>query len=129
MKSKIQVSVECEHRQNNFNNIIGVYNMKRSIFLYVTVLALVVAASAFSQTQTQTPVVDQREKNQEKRIDQGIKSGEVTKGEAARLEAQQGRIKVDEAKAKADGVVTGKERAKLHREQERASKNIYRKKT
>jgi hypothetical protein len=106
--------------------------MKRSTFLFIPVLAIVTAAGVFSQTQTttptQTPVVDQREKNQEKRIDQGIKSGEVTKGEAARLEAQQGRIKVDEAKAKADGVVTPKERAKLTREQNRANRNIYRKK-
>jgi hypothetical protein len=78
--------------------------------------------------QDKTPVVDQREKNQQERIDQGIKSGELTKREAMRLEAQQGKIKVDEAKAKSDGVVTAKERAKLKREQNRASRAIYRKK-
>ncbi len=95
----------------------------------VLVGAVIVCASLGKMyAQDKTPVVDQREKNQQERIDQGIKSGELTKGEAARLEAQQGKIKVDEAKAKADGVVTAKERAKLKREQNRASRTIYRKK-
>lgn len=78
--------------------------------------------------QTATPNVKKRQVHQQERIHQGVKSGELTKGEAAKLEAQQGKIAVDKAKAKSDGVVTAKERAKLHREQDRASKNIYRKK-
>lgn len=90
--------------------------------------AIVCASFGSAYAQDKTPVVNQREKNQEARINQGIKSGELTKGEAMKVEAQQGKIKVDEAKAKADGVVTGKERAKLHREQNRASRNIHRKK-
>ena len=90
--------------------------------------AIVSASVVGAYAQDKTPVVDQREQNQEKRIDQGIKSGELTKGEAARLGAQQEKIKVDEAKAKADGKVTAKERAKLKREQNRASRNVYRKK-
>ena len=90
--------------------------------------AIVSASVVGAYAQDKTPVVDQREQNQEKRVEQGIKSGELTKGEAAHLEAQQGKIKVDEAKAKADGKVTAKERAKLKREQNRASRNIYRKK-
>jgi len=85
--------------------------MKLSTILIGT--AIVCASFVGAYAQDKTPVVDQREKNQDKRIDQGIKSGEVTGGEAARLEAQQGKIKVDEAKAKSDGVVTAKERAKL----------------
>jgi hypothetical protein len=57
-----------------------------------------------------------------------VKSGELTKGEAAKLEAREGKIAVDKAKAKSDGVVTPAERAKLRREQNRASKKIYEKK-
>ena len=100
--------------------------MKLSTVLIGT--AIICASVCSLYAQDKTPVVDQREKNQEKRIDQGIKSGEVTRGEAARLDAQQGKIKVDEAKAKSDGVVTPRERAKLKHEQNRASRNIYRKK-
>lgn len=94
-------------------------------------LVLVLAAALFgsvSFAQTATPKVTKRQHHQQQRIKEGIKSGEVTKGEAAKLEAQQGKIAVDKAKAKSDGVVTAKERAKLQREQNRASKNIYKKK-
>ena|SRR5689334_23534978 len=95
----------------------------------ILVGAAIVGASVVSvYAQDKTPVVDQREQNQEKRIDQGIKSGELTKGEAAKLEAEQGKIKVDEAKAKSDGKVTAKERTKLKREQNHASRKIWRKK-
>ena len=98
--------------------------MKRILIL---VLAAVLFGSvSFAQTATQK--VTKRQHHQQQRIKQGVKSGELTKGEAARLEAQQGRIAVDKAKAKSDGVVTPKERAKLNREQNRASRNIYRKK-
>ena len=100
--------------------------MKLRAFLVGAAIVSALFGSAYAQDKT--PVVDQREKNQQARIEQGTKSGELTKGEAARLEAQQGKIQVDEAKAKSDGVVTAKERAKLKREQNRASRNIHRKK-
>jgi len=77
---------------------------------------------------TDDPRIQQREVNQENRIQQGIQSGQVTPREAGRLEAQQARIKQDEARMKADGKLTKAERRKLTREQNRASKNIYRKK-
>jgi hypothetical protein len=95
------------------------------------ILILILAAGLFGSVtvaQTATPKATKRQVHQQHRIKEGVKSGELTKGEAARLEAQQGKIAVDKAKAKSDGVVTTKERAKLHREQDRASKNIYRKK-
>lgn len=74
------------------------------------------------------PVVQKREQNQERRIGQGIKSGQLTPAEAGRLEAEQAKIKQDEERMKADGNLTKKERAKLRREQNRASRDIYRKK-
>ena len=77
---------------------------------------------------TDAPRIQQREQNQENRIQQGIKSGQLTPREAGRLEAQQARIAQDEARMKADGALTRAERKKLHREQDRASRNIYRKK-
>lgn len=100
--------------------------MKLSVFAATAATAFALLGSGYAQEKT--PVVDQRQERQEKRIDQGIKTGELTKGEAARLGAQQNKIKVDEARAKADGKVTAKERAKLKREQNRANRNIFRKK-
>ncbi|MBI1804288.1 MAG: hypothetical protein HY033_03250 [Ignavibacteriae bacterium] len=87
---------------------------------------LTFAGSVFAQTQT--PQVDAREKNQQERIKEGVKSGELTGGETRRLEAEQGKIKADEMNAKADGKVTPAERRHIKREQNRASRHIYKKK-
>jgi hypothetical protein len=92
------------------------------------IFALLLFATGSLFAQTQTPRVDKREANQEARIKQGVKSGELTEGEAKKLKRQQNKIQRHEMKAKSDGVVTPGEKAKLHREQKRASKNIYRKK-
>ena len=92
------------------------------------VLFLIGAVFVGARAQDKTPVVDQREKNQDKRIEQGVKSGELTPAETRRLEVQQGKINADEKIAKSDGKVTPAERRKLQREQNRASKAIYRKK-
>ncbi len=100
--------------------------MKTSMFFAVAMLAIFLTAGAFSQTKT--PVVDKREKIQQKRIEQGAKSGELTKGEVRRLERHQGRIKAAEINAKADSKVTGRERAKLQHMQNKESKRIYRSK-
>ncbi|MBI1805952.1 MAG: hypothetical protein HYR76_02735 [Ignavibacteria bacterium] len=80
--------------------------------------------NAFSQDKT--PVVDKREKNQQARIKEGVKSGELTNRETIRLEKQEGKIKADEMMAKSDGKVTKAERRKLHRELNRESKRVYR---
>ena len=89
-------------------------------------ITLVFAGSAFAQTAT--PNIDKRQANQEKRIEQGVKSGELTTKEANRLEKRDAKLQSDKEKAKADGVVTKQERAKLQHEANRDSKAIYRQK-
>ncbi|ANE55197.1 MULTISPECIES: hypothetical protein [Methylomonas] len=74
------------------------------------------------------PRVDRRQEIQEQRIEQGIESGELTRREANRLERQQMRIERQENAAQADGVVTPAERARLNHQQNKASRNIARKK-
>jgi hypothetical protein len=76
----------------------------------------------------ETPRIDQRQANQEQRIDQGIASGQLNEQEAARLNKQQNHIDNMENKAKADGTVTKKESAKIGHEQYRASRHIEREK-
>ena len=77
---------------------------------------------------TNDPVVQQRELNQEQRLQQGVNSGQLTPREAGRLDAQQARIQQQESAMKSDGQLTRRERARLTSEQNRASRNIYRKK-
>ncbi len=74
--------------------------------------------------------VDQRRENQQDRIAQGIKSGQLTAGETAKLENQQKGInKQVAADRKANGgkLTTG-EKHQVNKEQNAASKNIYHKK-
>lgn len=94
-----------------------------------TILAALAAAVALPVlAQTSTPGVDQRQINQEARIQQGAQSGALTAGEAARLEKGQDRVERMEDKAKADGSVTAKERARLQRAENLQSRQIYREK-
>lgn len=93
----------------------------------VVAVTLAVAATA-SFAQANTPRVDQRQANQEQRIDQGIASGELTKRETRRLGREQAVINRAENKAKADGTVTANERKRLQHMQNRASRDIRRQK-
>jgi hypothetical protein len=72
--------------------------------------------------------IAKREARQQKRIEQGVKSGELTPRETAKLEREQGKIEADREKALSDGTLTKREKAKLTREQNRASRHIYREK-
>jgi uncharacterized protein HemX len=101
--------------------------MKRTV---VVLVAICIGLSfAFAQQQQDNmPRVDKREVRQQKRIDRGVKSGQPTPKKANRLEKQHAKIKGDEMKAKSDGKVMPRERARLTREQNKASRNIYRKK-
>ena len=92
-----------------------------------TGLTLAIASiGAFAQaTAPATPRVDQREANQQARIDAGVASGQLNARETNRLDKQQARVAMAESNAKSDGVVTGKERRHLHRMQNRASANIH----
>ena len=74
--------------------------------------------------------VGQRRENQQDRIAQGVKSGQLTPGEAAKLEKQQKTIhKQVAADRKANGgTLTASEKKQINKEQNHASRNIYRKK-
>src|SRR5262249_49487466 len=92
------------------------------VLVLVTLMALAAGAASAN---TATPRVDRREVRQHARIHQGVRSGELTRGEALRLRADQGHIRRMERRAKRDGVVTPRERARLTRAQNRESARIY----
>ena len=85
----------------------------------VFILGLGVAAFA------NTPYIDRREHREQQRIRQGIRSGELTRRETRRLEAEQGRIRGYEWYAKSDGHVSRAERRRLDHMLDRASRDIY----
>lgn len=86
-------------------------------------IAIVLPTLAFAQANT--PGIDQRQANQERRIDQGVASGSLTQREANRLERGQQRVGNMENRAKADGVVTSQERARISHAQNVQSERIY----
>ncbi|HTZ18459.1 MAG TPA: hypothetical protein VMB78_08470 [Dissulfurispiraceae bacterium] len=99
-----------------------------STILTGTLACALAAAPVFAANND--PVIDRREINQQNRIEQGVKSGELTRNEAGKLEAQQTSIPQREERmaARNSGNLTPADKAKLTRQQNRASKNIYRKK-
>lgn len=94
--------------------------MKRIQVIVAAALALSVLAFA----QAGTPRVDERQANQERRIEQGLASGSLTQREASRLERGQQRVDRMENRAEADGVVTRQERSRLHQAQDVQSRRI-----
>ena len=70
--------------------------------------------------------INHREYREQQRINQGIRSGELTRHEAERLEAGMAKIRTDERFDRmSGGGINRRERAQLNRELNRESRGIY----
>jgi len=69
--------------------------------------------------------INQREWRQQERIWRGYRSGDLTPGEFRRLEREQAFIRRSEAHARRDYRFTARERLRIQREQNRASRDIF----
>lgn len=96
--------------------------MKKLVVVFIGILVLGLTSAL--KAQTVTPKVTTRQVNQQARIHEGVKSGELTRKEAAGLQIQQASVRRHKKAAKADGVVTPRERRSLKRHQNRASRSI-----
>ena len=114
-----------ERSRDNIMVMIGEEHMRGRAGFFGGAILL---SSSLVYAQMDTPVIDQRQMNQEQRIDRGIASGQLNQHEAARLDREQNRIDRMENRAKADGVVTRRERARIGVAEDRASRHIYREK-
>jgi len=99
---------------------------------YILVAALTAApaitiAQAPASAQTRNPIV-KRQFNQQRRIGDGVKNGQLTPRQRARLERQQMRIhrQVHALRARTNGHLTMKDRRVIQHRQGIASRNIYR---
>jgi len=92
--------------------------MKKLIFLASFVSALMVTEFANAQARLNNH-------NQQVRIQQGVRHGQLTPREAQHLRAQQQRIKAMKRVAKADGRVTPRERMMIRNAEKRSSVAIY----
>src|SRR6185312_2406808 len=117
--------------------------MPRNVILATAIaIGLGFATCAIAQTTpvTSTPTVNPggpmqrphnavtetaRDVDQQKRIEQGLQSGQLTSGEARKLEAGESRIDKTEQRDLRNGSLSASERAQIQREQNRESKSIY----
>ena len=70
----------------------------------------------------------QRNINQQKRVEQGVQSGQLTNREAGKLERGQARVTRTEARAGADGHVGAREQRNIQRRENNQSRKIYKEK-
>src|SRR5260370_26878462 len=110
--------------------------MKRYLLNEVAGTALMVGA-AWAQSSTQTPAPGStaaeaqrhsgRVENQKDRIQQGVKSGQLTPQQAQRLGRQEGRTKAEANRMKANngGQLSQKQEARLHQQTNRQSPRVY----
>ena len=97
--------------------------MKR-IVSFLVVVAFSFGASSVSMAGPRG--INARQHREQLRINQGIHSGELTRLEARRLEAGLWRIRRDERRARSDGYLSPRERARLNHELTRESRAIRR---
>jgi hypothetical protein len=93
-------------------------------------------AAVFAQTTTATTPtpgqhdydINQRKTDQQDRIAQGVKSGQLTAGETSHLETQEAGINKEERgmRAQDNGHLTKADRQTIHQQQNQESRRIYR---
>ena len=99
--------------------------MHKSLFAIAASAVVVVLGTGPSFAQN-TPGVDWRQNNQSHRIFHGVKNGSLTFRETGQLIKGHARIHRFENRAKSDGVVTPRERVRLHKSLNQQSRRIYR---
>jgi len=88
-------------------------------------MAVAVVVGVMMASPAEAARADRRQATQQARIVEGVKSGELNKREAVRLEAQHVALKREKRQARADdGKLDAQERAKLERKQDRLSRRI-----
>jgi hypothetical protein len=94
----------------------------------VTLAIPVVAQNAATPDPAPRSEVGQRQENQQDRIAQGVRSGQLTAGETEHLEKNEARInkEVRNDRAANGGKLTPEEKAKVNHQLNRQSRQIYR---
>ncbi len=101
---------------------------KMVITTSVALIVFVLSAIAAHAGNTKDPGIRARIEEQQKRLDQGRASGQLTRREADIVQDNLNRIRESEARMKADGKLTPKERKRLENMLDRNSQMIYKEK-
>jgi Ni/Co efflux regulator RcnB len=99
--------------------------MKRMI-LSLAAVSAVLSAAPLAASAAPWQSVNDRQANLERRIDQGVRSGELTRPEAARVRGEFRKIaRLEDQYRRSGGRLTGYERADLDRRFDRLSQQVY----
>jgi hypothetical protein len=96
--------------------------MKTAITLQLVAMSVLTSA-AWAQTTAEKD--QQRDVNQQQRIEQGLQSGQLSTREAGSLERQEQHVDKMEARDMRNGSISPAEQARLNAAQNRVSGNIY----
>lgn len=103
----------------------------KAMFLAAAVALSPLAVSAQTASPSTTgpkPNINQRKENQQDRIGQGVKSGQLTAGETSHLEHQEAGVNKEKRgmRAQDNGHLTRQDRRTLRSQQNQESRRIYR---
>src|SRR5438477_11690080 len=108
-----------EGLSNNIKeDVMDFHKLALAVMIVIPVASPVLAQSVGTEVQ--------RDVNQETRVEQGLKSGQLSTGEAAKLERGEARIDRMESKALKDGNLSQQEAARIQGAQNRESERINR---
>jgi hypothetical protein len=85
-------------------------------------------ATGFMMSGLTAQEIQKRKENQQDRIAQGVKSGQLTAGETARLERNQAKLnrEIRHDRRQNGGNLTNKEKQQINRQQNKLSRQIHR---
>jgi len=95
----------------------------RSIYLALLIGSLFSTATLAAETRAERD--QERNVDQQERIEKGLQSGELTTREAGKLEREQAHVDHMESSAMKDGKIGAGEQARINAAQNRASHNIH----
>jgi hypothetical protein len=98
---------------------------RKGLMIIVAIIALLilVAIGALAQDPQGNRTIRQRQQLQQQRIGQGVESGQLTAGEAARLERKEAQLNRQVRRMRQDGL-TDAERARIDQRQDHLSRQI-----
>jgi hypothetical protein len=98
----------------------GFKPMKRFTFMTMMVTGLAVTGLTAQE-------IKERKENQQDRIAQGVKSGQLTAGETVKLETKEAKLnkEIRHDRKQNGGNLTNKEKKQINRQQNKLSKQIY----
>ena len=92
-------------------------------------IAAMLTATCFARTDSddKKPTIRQRKENQQDRIHQGVKSGQLTRGERRHIEKKEHALNQEERDMRKmdHGKLTKQDRKTLNQQQNQVSKQIY----